>query len=172
TGLHCLVKWQFSTGPRGPRLETPFPRSCFPERVGWGPLPQNPHHHSQFFISCHNNELNPFIRGVFQKVSPEKIAFFFNPDGLLRAPIKAVLFSSDFPDVPFNEQLLVSLSIRSPQKGGFSFPFLKEVKRRADGPQAFSEPACLILPDALLRDMYEDANFNITFGIGIPVNPY
>ena len=67
---------------------------------------------------------------------------------------------------------MVSLSIRSPHKGGFSFPFLKDVKRRADGPQAFSEPASQILPEALLRDMYEDATFNITFGIGIPENPY
>jgi len=87
------------------------------------PYHKTPTTTANFLSLAINNEQNPFIRGVFQKVSPEKIAFFFNPDGLLRAPIKAVLFSSDFPDVPFNEQLLISLSIRPPKKGVFPSPF-------------------------------------------------
>jgi hypothetical protein len=73
------------------------------------------------FINLATNADGPhYIKGFFQKLSPEKIAIFANPAGLLRSPMKAVLFASDFPDVPFNEDLFVSLSIRQPGKNGFT----------------------------------------------------
>jgi hypothetical protein len=125
------------------------------------------------FISLATNvEEAPYMKGFFQRLSPEKIAFFANPAGLLRSPIKAVLFASDFPDVPLNEDLFVSLSIRQPRKNGFSFPFIQEVRRNLDGPQAYTEPLSHILPPPLLRDLYENPAFDIFLGIGVPENPY
>ena len=92
------------------------------------------------FLSLAIDVQTPFIRGRFEKISPEKIGFLFNPEGLLRTPTRAVLFSSAYPDVPFNEELFdvvdVSFAIHPAPKYGFSFPFLKEVRRHVDGPQA------------------------------------
>ena len=115
-----------------------------------------------------------FLKGFFQKVpqAPEKIAFFANPGGLLRSPVKAVLFSSDFPDVPFNEELFVSLAIRKPGKSGYSFPFIQEVRRKLDGPQTYTEPPSQILPPPLLQDLYENPALDIFLGIGVPENPH
>lgn len=116
----------------------------------------------------------PPVKGHFQAKDSEKISFLFNPDNLLRLPVRATLYKKHFPNISLETKMLVTFGVRPAKKGTINFPYITDVKKSSaeSADEILKEPETDILPEDFLKDLYQNPEFNLLLGIGVPENPY